>query len=444
MSISPAEILGSAGRDPRALHALLMAGQQDRTLTLARAFEEAGEAAQAGYTRGRQAHGEIAQAYTTNAAPVLDAAAADTQAWRLLGRGGRDMEDTAGFLKRSVLALDDAQRSSTAALSRMEGELSALVRSWSAHLQANLGQFDPAERARAVASGVAIVTTAATDIQTAIDGYDSGLLRDSADLVGRGYADGPGGQDSGLDAAVREYLQRLYESKGDWLGALGGGAGAAAVALGLKDTWKVLSKSGALLRFLNHSTKPITDYATFLRNIGAADDALAELMRGKANGGVLRFAVGSRAATVAGKAFLPLTVVTGAVDAVTGGGYDGARGWATRGFGAAGAVGAGALLASSAGLVALGPVGLGIAGAAVLGYGAWSLGNFVWDHREQLGEFTSNAVNWTGDRLSDATTWSGERLSDAKDWAGERLSDAGDAVEDLGKKAVSTLSFGLL
>ncbi|HWM59818.1 MAG TPA: hypothetical protein VNO83_18465 [Pseudonocardia sp.] len=82
---------------------------------------------------------------------------------------------------------------------------------------------------------------------------------------------------------------------------------------------------------------------------------------------------------------------------------------------------AGRLFASGAGLVALGPVGLGIAGAAVPGYGAWSLGTFVRD-REQLGELTSDAENW----------------------AGERLCDAGDAVEDRGKQAVSTLSFGLL
>ena len=214
---------------------------------------------------------------------------------------------------------------------------------------------------------------------------------------------------------------------------LGAGGGAVAAALAAKDSWKVISKSTALLRFLDHSSKPITDYDTFLRNMRTADAALAEFKAGKPNGGALRFLMGSRAAGIAGKAFLPLTVATGAMDAVTGGGYDGARGWATRGFGAAGAIGAGTLLASSAGLIALGPVGLGVAGAAVLGYGAWSAGNFIWDHREQIGEFVGDAASWTGDRLSDA-----------KDWADDRLSDAGDAIQDVGKKAVSTLSFGLL
>jgi hypothetical protein len=49
---------------------------------------------------------------------VLDAAAQSGQAWRLLGRGGQDMEDTAALLKRSVAALDDAQTTSTGLITR--------------------------------------------------------------------------------------------------------------------------------------------------------------------------------------------------------------------------------------------------------------------------------------------------------------------------------------
>ena len=124
--------------------------------------------------------------------------------------------------------------------------------------------------------------------------------------------------------------------------------------------------------------------------------------------------MGSSAARTFGKAFVPLTVATGAMDAFTGGGYDGARGWATRGFGAAGAVGGGALLASSAGLIALGPVGGAIAAGAVLGYGAWTLGNYVYDNWDSIEQFGSDAVNWTGDRISDAAG----AVNDAKDWAG--------------------------
>jgi hypothetical protein len=150
--------------------------------------------------------------------------------------------------------------------------------------------------------------------------------------------------------------------------------------------------------------------------------------------------MGSKAAKIAGKAFLPLTVATGLLDAATGGGYDGARGWATRGFGLAGAAGGGALLASSAGLLALGPVGAGIAGAAVLGYGVWTLGNAVYDNWDNITEFGGKALDWTGDRLADA----GEGISKATDWAGDRLSDAGEGLKDIGKGAVKTLSFGLL
>jgi len=429
MTISISEIIGAAGVDPREPHAQLMAGQPEQMVTLARAFEEAGQVAQDAYAQGRRAHGEIAAGYTTDGAPVLDAGGADHGAWRLLGQGGLDMEHTAALLKRSVGALDQAQSSSTAAIGRMTTQLDTLVRGWSSALEASAGQFAPADRAQAVAAGIAIVRAAATDVGRAVDTYDSGLLRDAADLVGRGYTDGPDGE---LESAVRGYLQKLQES-GDWLTVLGAGGGAVAAALAAKDSWKVISKSTALLRFLDHSSKPITDYDTFLRNMRTADAALAEFKAGKPNGGALRFLMGSRAAGIAGKAFLPLTVATGAMDAVTGGGYDGARGWATRGFGAAGAIGAGTLLASSAGLIALGPVGLGVAGAAVLGYGAWSAGNFIWDHREQIGEFVGDAASWTGDRLSDA-----------KDWADDRLSDAGEAIQDVGKKAVSTLSFGLL
>lgn len=243
-----------------------------------------------------------------------------------------------------------------------------------------------------------------------------------------------------LESAVSAYIDRAMTS-GDLLESLGKvGAGGAALALTLKNALKLFGKTSALAKFLKASTAPITDYATFAKNMGAADDALSVFMKGQANGGFARFLMGSRAASIAGKAFLPLTVLTGVMDGVTGGGYDGARGWATRGFGIAGAAGAGTLLASSAGLIALGPVGAGIAGAAVIGYGAWAAGNYVYDHWDDIKEFGSNAAGWVGDRWSDASG----AVSEAKDWAGDRLSDASDALADAGKSTVKTLSFGLL
>jgi hypothetical protein len=243
-----------------------------------------------------------------------------------------------------------------------------------------------------------------------------------------------------LESAVDAYLDRAWKTR-DLLGSLGAaGAGAVSLAALLKKSVGLFGRSKSFLDFLKSSTAPITDYETFLKNINASDDALKAFVNGKANGGFARFLIGAKAAKIAGKVFLPLTVATGAMDAVTGGGYDGARGWATRGFGAAGAIGGGALLASSAGLIALGPVGVGIAGAAVLGYGAWTLGNYVYDHWDDITEFGGKALDWTGDRLDDVSDAAGA----AADWAGDRLSDAGDTAKDIGKSAVHTVSFGLL
>lgn len=238
-----------------------------------------------------------------------------------------------------------------------------------------------------------------------------------------------------LWSRIEAYLERLMASQ-DLLASLGAaGAGAAALALTVKNAFSTFGRTSALVRFWTAATAPISDYGTFLRNLDISEEALRELSFGKANGGVLRFLIGTRAATAVGKIFLPLTVATGLVDTVTGGGYDGARGWATRGFGLAGAAGAGTLLASSAGLIALGPIGAGIAGVAVLGYGLWSAGNLVYDHWDDITHFADSAVDWAGGQLSDA----GDALVDAAGWAGDRLSDVGDGLLDLGGSVVGKL-----
>ncbi|MFI2753740.1 hypothetical protein ACGIF2_09925 [Cellulomonas sp. P22] len=280
-----------------------------------------------------------------------------------------------------------------------------------------------------------------------------------------------------LEAAVQAYLQRLTDSH-DALGALGSvGAGGVALAMVVKKGIGTATKGSAYLQFLKASFAPITDYGTMVNNFAKSDEMLDLFSNGSKNGGILRFVIGSKAATAVGKIFLPLTVVTGGIDAITGGGYEGARGWATRGFGAAGALGAGALIASGAGLIALGPVGLAVAGAAVLAYGAWSVGNLVWDNREAIGNFfqsvgghiadgasaawrattgvasdawnattgaASDAWNATTGAASDAWNATTGAVSDATDWAGDRLSDAGNAIADAGKGALHTLSFGFL
>ncbi|MBO0846319.1 MAG: hypothetical protein J2P22_12985 [Nocardioides sp.] len=242
-----------------------------------------------------------------------------------------------------------------------------------------------------------------------------------------------------LESAVEAYLDRASKTK-DLVGALGTAGGAVSLALLLKKSFSLFGKSKALVDFLKSSSAPITDYQTFLRNLGASDDAIKAFINGAEDGGFARFLIGSRAATFAGRAFLPLTIATGLHDAITGGGYDGARGWATRGFGLAGAVGGGALLASSAGLIALGPVGLGIAGAAVLGYGAWTLGNYVYDHWDDITDFGGKALDWAGDRLGDAAN----AASSAANWAGDQLASVGEGLKDAGQSALHTVSFGLL
>lgn len=163
---------------------------------------------------------------------------------------------------------------------------------------------------------------------------------------------------------------------------------------------------------------------------------------GPADGGVLRYLIGGSGARLVGKAFLPLTVASGLFDVATGGGYDGARGWATRGFGLAGAGGAVGLMAASGWLgtgaatamIATGPVGLTVAGGAVLAYGAWELGNLVYDHHEAIIDFGQRAAEWTGDAIGTAANVTGDVVNSARDWAGDQISGAASAVGDLGRR----------
>lgn len=247
-----------------------------------------------------------------------------------------------------------------------------------------------------------------------------------------------------LASAVDAYLQRAFAS-GDVIGALGSvGAGGIALAQVIKGVMKSAGKSKAFLDFLKASSAPITHYAAMVENFAKADAALDVFKNGKPAAEWMTKLLGQKgvgALRTAGKAFLPLTVVTGLADVVTGGGYEGARGWATRGFGLAGAGGAGALLA--AGALGLGPVGLAVAGGAVLAYGAWSLGNLVWDNREAIGDFLGSAGKTVWNAGAAAVDWTKDAASNAVDWAGDQVSKAKDAVSDFGKGALDVVSFGL-
>jgi uncharacterized protein YukE len=252
----------------------------------------------------------------------------------------------------------------------------------------------------------------------------------------------------GLRERVETFMRQLASSR-DLYGSLGVAGGLLAGGKALKDAWKLFSRGRAFTQFLSNAVRAARLYPQsmrFLFGSGSAADAAAFLrmraLMGASDEAWNAFRVGRSASgplaglrTAAGRAFLPLTVVTGLTDAVTGGGYDGARGWATRGFGLAGAAGAGAIMLG----VATGPIGLAVAGGAVLAYGAWSLGNYVYDHWDDITDFAGRAADWTGDRIADV----GEGLSNAADWAGDRLSDAGDALGDAAESGRGVLDVGL-
>ena len=191
---------------------------------------------------------------------------------------------------------------------------------------------------------------------------------------------------------------------GDPVAALGTAGGVVAGAVAARDSSRLVRKGALLRRFLELSRQPG----------GAGSPASAEALRAFSHGTATHPVL-----KASGRLFLPTTLVSGSVDLAGGGGYDGARGWATRGFALAGAGGAGVLMAAAVPGLALSPVGIGVAGAAVLGYGAWTTGNYVVDHWEQVEDASGAAVTWAGQRAGDAA---GE-VADAVDWAHEQLAE---------------------
>lgn len=436
MIVSEEQIIAAAGVDPRELQALLAAGQPDTIVELSRAFEEAGRTSFEAYQRGVHSHEVIGESYINNGTPVLDATAQNDQANRHLGNAGRDLEDAAGLLRNAVSALEGAQQTGERAVTGMHTALRDLLSRWNRFVLANAatGAVTTADQERVVAEGVGIVNAAATAVRNAIDEYDAGLRRDTADLRGRGYTEDPVSLASHLaavpnpgDLTVPGGVSEAVERTKEVLAGLGVPLGVVVAAMALKKSKGLVGKAGTLTRFLRYATRSASDPTRALLDQRLAVRALEKFKTGfplagaHAERGVLGTALRglqeSRVARLAGRAALPLTVLSGGHDVITGGGYDGARGVATRAFGAAGALGGAALLLGVAN-----PIGATVAGAAVLGYGAWSLGNMVYDHRAEIAE----------------------SFVAAKDWAGKRLSDIGESVADQAKKVRSTVSFGLL
>jgi uncharacterized protein YukE len=160
-------------------------------------------------------------------------------------------------------------------------------------------------------------------------------------------------------------------------------------------------------------------------------EALKVFMQGTKEGGVLGKLGIPALGKLLGKAFLPLTALSGVVDVFTGGGYDGWRGWATRGFGLAGAAGAATLVLGGAALVASAPVTATVAAVAVAGYGLWSAGNYVVDHWSTIRDTATRVTTQIGDTAGRA--WNGitSGYDSAIGWArgllggGSRLAGAG-------------------
>ncbi len=195
------EAVAAAGVDPRELHAKLMAGQQDRTIALSRAFEDAGTEAREAYERGRRAHGQIAGGFLNNGAPVLDAGAQDAQAWRLLGQGGQDMHDVAEALRRAVVALDDAQAASATVTARMVVDINAVVAAYNMNLRTG---GTPADQGAFVQRAAQIVKAAAGDIQRITETYDGVLGKDASALAARGFTGAAAADRFGSAAARRD------------------------------------------------------------------------------------------------------------------------------------------------------------------------------------------------------------------------------------------------
>ncbi|MDF8263256.1 hypothetical protein [Luteipulveratus flavus] len=99
---------------------------------------------------------------------------------------------------------------------------------------------------------------------------------------------------------------------------------------------------------------------------------------------VLATAFGRQVARRAGPIGVALTITDAAHDVRDGGGYDGARGTATRAAGGVAMVGGALVL-----VPATAPVG----GAILVGYSAWTLGNLAYDHRHAIGRTVSG---WFG------------------------------------------------
>lgn len=206
-----------------------------------------------------------------------------------------------------------------------------------------------------------------------------------------------------LPSLLAAHQARTHLLGGDHVAALGTAGGVVVLARAASDTRSLVTDS----RRLHH-------YAELAQQ-GAPRPELEDARRGFAYGTARHPLL-----RLAGRVSMAGTVAAGAADVVTGGGYDGARGWATRGFGAAGAVGAGVVIAGAA----LAPALVVAGGVAVIAYGAWTAGNYTVDHWDQVEDAGESAQEWSIEQRVETVGG----LRDAAAWAGDRLADAGSGL----------------
>lgn len=248
-------------------------------------------------------------------------------------------------------------------------------------------------------------------------------------------------------------IHELYRTFKEWsdpnraLVDLGEGYARTGMALEALNAWRAAEDANLLLR----QTRNLEEAkAAAVATVHGAEDYRALRAWMQAQEVVSRYADdaarASRTAASAKQAFLDSVKLGGrlakalAVVGVASGAYDlatpehkGWRGVGDRAMGGIAVAAGGTQLAMWAGVLTLsGPVGPAVIGGALAATAAWTAGNFIWDHREQI----SHALETAGD-------WVGDRASDAGNWVGDRASDAAEGIAGGAKKVGSTIASGI-
>lgn len=200
---------------------------------------------------------------------------------------------------------------------------------------------------------------------------------------------------------VNAWAQDIASSDTNLLTVIGRLWDAGVVGYGIYQIKKVWDRVSQLGRFFDALRMPATGFAALSRVekwIGLG----REFLRGVSTNPLMR---------AVARISPYLTLVTAFNDIRTGGGYEGARRWATQGFALAGFAGAAATVAMSVGLIAAAPVTVAVAAVGLTLYAGWSLVNYAIDNREAIDRAVGVATGWVGDRWDAATRAAGLRAT---------------------------------